>query len=163
MAKRTTTTPVSSPAPDSVSLRLLNGSADDDLLRGDGVARGRNRNTAETFHAGAGADTILAGGGADTIIGGTGDDSIDGMWGSDRAVYADGADAVTFAWNGGVLTVATASEGIDTLRNVEFVQFGTKVYSTATGMVARSDSEVGTENLLEIDVLANDASFQSGT
>ncbi|MBU2527637.1 MAG: type I secretion C-terminal target domain-containing protein, partial [Bacteroidetes bacterium] len=68
------------------------------------------------------ADTLNGGAGSDSITGSGGDDQIDGGADTDTAIYADALTASNIATNGaGGWTVTTATEGTDTLTNVEFV------------------------------------------
>jgi len=80
---------------------------------------------------GNGSDTLLGAGGDDFIVGGAGDDILDGGAGGDvvsysgaRSAYSIGRNASTFGVldNGG-------TEGLDVMRNVEFLQFDTVRFS----------------------------------
>jgi Ca2+-binding RTX toxin-like protein len=75
-----------------------------------------------------GNDRIMAGAGDDYVIAGDGNDTIDGGAGFDTAVFGTAAN-YTFARNGvGSFTItAKNGESVDTVVNMERVQFGDKV------------------------------------
>ena len=92
---------------------------------------------------GAAADTLSGGDGNDVLTGGGGADVIDGGAGSDTAVFS-GASS-DYSWTrdaDGVLTVkdlrANATDGTDTLRNIEMLRFSDKsvalVYTLPTNV-----------------------------
>jgi Ca2+-binding RTX toxin-like protein len=99
----------------------------------------------DTCYAGAGDDIVVAGSGNDTVYGGSGlddlkgdsgDDYLDGGAGSDTAVYAGISTDYGVVYNGAgagyTLTdgkAGAASEGADTLANIEFVKFGDGLFS----------------------------------
>ena len=107
---------------------VMSGTAQDewfDLQAGDDLA-----------YAGGGADIVVAGSGNDTLYGGSGDDALKGDGGddlldggvdSDTAVYAGASssyhlvfDALSGSWS---LDASASGEGIDSLRNIEQIQF----------------------------------------
>ena len=60
----------------------------------------------------------------DTLQGNGGDDMIDGGAGTDTVLYKDNRAAYTFGnLADGALTVSSAAEGFDTLRNIEWLSF----------------------------------------
>lgn len=87
------------------------------------------------------AELILFPGGNDTLTGGTGNDFLDGSGGNDVAVFSDRfenyeysisedfffGETAIFAHNKG-----TRTDGIDTLRNIEFAQFSDRIVSLAS-------------------------------
>jgi Ca2+-binding RTX toxin-like protein len=94
-----------------------------DFLTGDGNA---NR-----LSGLAGDDELRGLGGNDVVTGGAGDDSIDGGDGTDTAVFSGNRSAYTITVSSGVVTVA-GPDGVDTLVNVERLQFADRV-TDATG------------------------------
>ncbi len=73
-----------------------------------------------------GDDTIGGEKGNDTLNGGGGNDSLDGQEGIDTVVYAGGRDAMTLthnADNGYTIQDDVNTEGIDTLNNIERINF----------------------------------------
>ncbi len=97
----------------------VTGSPSDDLLRSY-----------------AGADTISAGNGNDQLDGGSGNDSLDGGVGLDIAMYS--GNARNYAWtlgSNGAWTVIdyrlASPEGVDSLRNIELLQFADQTISLA--------------------------------
>lgn len=69
------------------------------------------------------ADTVLGNAANNTITGGAGDDTIDGAGGADIAVYAGARAGYTLSLSGALATVSGASDGSDTLTNVERLHF----------------------------------------
>jgi len=73
------------------------------------------------------ADTIAGNGGADTLAGGGGNDAIDGGAGTDRALFS--GSKADYSWvenTDGTWTVTHVNggaDGVDTLRDVEILQF----------------------------------------
>ncbi len=69
-----------------------------------------------------GADSFTGGAGDDTFTGGADDDVLDGADGTDTAQFADSLTDADITANGsGGWTVTTATEGTDTLTNIEIV------------------------------------------
>ncbi|WP_321504556.1 Ig-like domain-containing protein [Breoghania sp.] len=69
-----------------------------------------------------GADSFTGGAGDDTFTGGADDDVLDGSDGTDTAQFADSLTDADITANGsGGWTVTTATEGTDTLTNIEIV------------------------------------------
>jgi len=100
----------------------------------------------DTCYAGAGDDIVVAGAGDDVVYGGSGadqmkgdagDDSLDGGDGDDTAVFSDASAgySVTYiaANNSYTITENSASEGTDTLTNVEFVKFSDGLFTLGPG------------------------------
>jgi len=90
-----------------------------------------NQTTAVTFtgnawkniiEGGAGNDFLYGNEGADTLDGGLGNDLIDGGADTDYAVYSSFFSALIFKANGSDIIVTSSIEGVDTLRNVEYVR-----------------------------------------
>lgn len=77
-----------------------------------------------------GIDWLRGGAGDDTLIGGADDDTLDGGDGTDTAVYAGNRADYTVTVAGGVTTVS-GPEGIDTVSNVERLQFADMVTDAA--------------------------------
>lgn len=111
----------------------------------------------DTFSGGNLADTIGGGDGADTLTGGAGDDGIDGGSGLDIALYEGNAADYEVTFNDdGTVTVedirATPSDGSDTLKNVEQIQFADETTDlsypptvpTLSNSAVREDAAIGT-------------------
>lgn len=114
--------------------------------KGNNTLNGRADN--DTLDGGAGNDTLFGGGGNDYLVGGAG---------TDYATFLDSSENMSFGYVNGLLTI-TSADGVDTLSGIEFVKFSDKTYSTK-GVVAKSDTGMGDENSLSVDVLSNDKSF----
>ncbi|MBX3576469.1 MAG: cadherin domain-containing protein [Rhizobiaceae bacterium] len=103
---------------------VLNGGGGNDVIDGRGGEDTINGGEGhDTLSGGAGNDSINGGNGNDRIDGGEGADAIDGGAGVDTAVYSDGYSGAIVGHNGTSFTVA-ASDGTDSLTNVERVEFG---------------------------------------
>jgi hypothetical protein len=119
------------------------------------------------LHGTIGVDIIHALNGDDIITGLSGNDTIDGGRGNDTAVFsgpANGfaADSYSFDWLANGALRVTGTDGVDTLRGIEFLTIGDQTYSSS-GPVARSDTGSGSENdTMTIGVLANDVSLKTG-
>jgi Ca2+-binding RTX toxin-like protein len=75
----------------------------------------------------------LAGNSGDNQIGGTsGNDSIDGGAGSDTIVYKGLRTSYTVTTVGGAISISSASDGTDSVRNVEFVRFQDQTLSLSS-------------------------------
>src|ERR1700759_677753 len=120
----------------------INGTDDNDTLTGTACGdqiSGRDGN--DTIFGLAGNDDLKGNDGNDKIDGGAGNDKIDGGKGIDTAIYhGNFADfSITFKNNGNTdLTVAgktsatLAANGIDTLKDIEFLQFNDGTFNVAT-------------------------------
>ncbi|HEU4850817.1 MAG TPA: DUF4214 domain-containing protein [Telluria sp.] len=97
---------------------IVNGDAGNDVI----ALREGN----ETAYGAAGADTLKGMGGNDALHGGAGNDTLDGGEGLDRGLYDGAAAGYTIAKAGTGFTVTDKSgaSGVDTLANVERLQFG---------------------------------------
>ncbi len=108
---------------------IVNAGAGDDLVRGGGgrdELRGQDGN--DYINGGGGADQIFGGRNADILVGNVGNDFIHGGSGVDTAQYEGGVEEYTIALSedGGSVTKTSgegADEGVDTIRNVEILQF----------------------------------------
>jgi len=104
-----------------------------------------------------GDEIALGYGGNDTIEGGAGNDTIDGGAGSDTAVFRDTYESYTLTHNDdGSLTVKhnpsssdTTDEGIDTLKNIEKLQFSDLTTSTIQSKYSLSSELDLSKNILE--------------
>lgn len=134
----------------------LNGGAGDDALRGEAgndVLRGGDGNDSligglggDTLEGGAGNDTldgnegidILRGGeGDDALIGGAGNDTIDGGDGQDTAHFSGDLADYAIAFHGASVTVThkdDGADGVDTLVNVETLQFASGSLDLTAGI-----------------------------
>lgn len=87
----------------------------------------------------AGADSLYGGAGGDTLSGGAGNDVIDGGAGDDLAVYSGSASDYVLTRVGAGWQI-NGSQGLDTLTNVERIQFGSATPIAIDGAVtARFD------------------------
>lgn len=135
---------VSVPSATPVPLDLVGST-----LNGDGGA--------DRLEGGAGRDTLNGGADDDTLIGAGGADVLDGGAGQDTAVYAGNRASYTVSVSGGVTTV-TGPDGVDTLTNVERIQFadaltdaagapvGGEINGTAAGDTLTGDAGANTIN-----------------
>lgn len=90
----------------------------------------------DIIYGGNHANTITAGAGNDILLGGADNDTLDGGSGSDTAIYSGNRADYLITQNGdGSLTVADqraeAPDGIDTLREIEHLQFGDRSVGAA--------------------------------
>ena len=113
-----------------------------DLLNGNGLwDKIYGKGGADVINAGAGNDKIKGGGGNDLITGGAGDDTIDGGKGSDTAVYSGLFQQYALSFSdknnltGTVTDLIGNRDGIDTLKNVEFLLFQDAIYDVANDVV----------------------------
>ncbi len=88
---------------------------------------------------GSGNDFLYGNEGSDTIEGGLGNDLIHGGDGTDYAIYSSIFSALSFVVNGSDIKVTSASEGVDTLRNVEYIRANNVEYKLSD-IVAPVDS-----------------------
>ena len=86
-----------------------------------------------TIIGGAGNDTLVTGAGNDTISGGAGNDTIDGGTGVDQAVYNGNRVSYTITKTVSGFTVA-GPDGVDTLSNIERLQFSDKKVALDLGL-----------------------------
>jgi Ca2+-binding RTX toxin-like protein len=97
----------------------------------------------ENAFGGTGNDTLIGNAAANLLVGGAGNDSLDGGAGVDTARFDDAVTAPVWVRNlDGSWTITTASGGTDTLRNIEFAEFGngrlnleTQVFTSATASI----------------------------
>jgi len=92
----------------------LSGGAGNDTLSGLGGD--------DVLAGGSGLDRLFGGDGNDRLTGGTSDDLIDGGSGTDTAVFTSTFASVTIANEAGQIIV-NGTEGRDTLRGIEVLQF----------------------------------------
>ena len=119
---------------------LLQGGLGADTLSGSGTLEGGEE--ADSLTGAAGADVLRGGVGADTLVGGAGDDLLEGGAGFDVARLAGLlADAVLTDLGGGVFTLATTAEGLDTLRGVERLAFADGVLDQPSSGVATTGAD----------------------
>jgi serralysin len=93
-------------------------------------ANGGSGNDSITGNA---ADNVLNGnGGNDSLRGNGGNDSIDGGSGTDTAVFGSARNAYTLvSYNGQAVVFGVSADGIDTLANVENLQFADMTVTTS--------------------------------
>ena len=111
------------------------GSNFDDVILGRSVLQGGS--SSDVIDGAGGNDSLSGGGGSDTLRGGAGFDLIDGGTNEDNvgnpgppdiAVWDAAPNAVHFFFNGSDIIVATAFEGVDTVRNVEALSFAGQLF-----------------------------------
>jgi Ca2+-binding RTX toxin-like protein len=137
----------------------VTGGTGSDTLTGDGgdnTLNGGAGAAADTLIGGGGSDTLIGGGGADMLIGGIGADTLNGGGGNDLltggadndmidggggkgdiAIFAGAIANYTFQDNGAagfVVTDNAGTDGIDTLLNVENLQFTDGVFTLAQAL-----------------------------
>jgi len=78
---------------------------------------------------GSGNDKLYGWNGNDALTGGGGNDTIDGGNGTDSAYFADKYGDCAISFNGVTFTVSSKTQGIDTLKNVEFAVFSDYTYN----------------------------------
>ncbi len=112
----------------------------------------------DTCYAGAGDDIVVAGSGNDSVFGGSGadqlkgdagDDNLDGGIGNDTAVYAGPSTDYSVAVVSGGFTITDsktgpASEGTDTLTNIELAKFSNGLFAIGAGGVLTPVTDPGT-------------------
>ncbi len=105
----------------------LSGGAGDDVLNGAGGA--------DTLLGDAGNDSLNGGAGDDTLMGGAGNDALNGGAGTDSAVYVGAARDFSMDRIGNriIVTDNTGAEGVDTLVNIENIQFDGVDYAVVNG------------------------------
>lgn len=91
------------------------GSPQDDIIEGNALA---NR-----LSGGIGDDILYGMAGNDDLTGGAGDDMLLGGLGQDTAVFSGKKGDYTIRFDNGVTIISSATEGTDTLVDVEFVRF----------------------------------------
>jgi Ca2+-binding RTX toxin-like protein len=106
--------------------------------------------TALNVRGGSGADTLRLGSGDDVITGGMGNDTLDGGAGTDTAVYESFFGDAVLSFAGGTVTVNASlwGEGVDTLTNIEQIQFidGLYIVGSAFNGTAGADTISGSAN-----------------
>jgi Ca2+-binding RTX toxin-like protein len=129
-----------------------------------------------TIVGNGGADRIFSGEGNDTLSGGAGDDIIDGNVGEDTAVFSGNhtdyiitVDASylldPFFATATVEQVGGVGDGIDTLTNIEFLQFADGTFAITDFLppspapTAGDDIIVGTANADTIDLLGGNDTY----
>lgn len=91
------------------------------MLGNISIARGA---IIENAIGGSGADTITGNDVANALAGNGGGDTIDGGFGGDSSIYAGPSTAATWTRNpNGSWTVVSGSDGTDTVRSVEYLDF----------------------------------------
>ncbi len=119
----------------------VGGVGDDTLIGNVGDNALTGNDGSDTLTGGAGNDSLLGGIGDDLLEGDDGDDLLDGGEGSDdTAVYAglQSDYAVATLANGDIEVRNIASGEVDTLRGVEFANFGGVLVSLAGGVVVNN-------------------------
>jgi Ca2+-binding RTX toxin-like protein len=91
------------------------------------------------LEGGSANDILYGNGGSDTIKGGLGNDLIDGGDGTDYAIYSSNFFDLNFQVIGLSVTVTSNIEGVDTLRNVEYIRANNVEYKISN-IVASADT-----------------------
>jgi Animal haem peroxidase/RTX calcium-binding nonapeptide repeat (4 copies)/Cadherin domain len=113
---------------------IFGQSGSDTINGGDGNDVINGGSGADILNGDAGNDSLNGGMGSDVLAGGVGDDTLDGgPTGNDTAVFA--GNAGDFQYGQTSLTIGNASQGTDTLLNMDNVQFTdrTLALNVATG------------------------------
>ena len=127
----------------------------------------------ENAIGGSGDDTIKGNSSDNSIEGRSGNDIIDGGLGNDTVIYKDISSAYTLLTNDdGTINVDHSSpsdglidEGLDTLKNIENINFSDKTISSISLKYALSDTIDSSENILSAhteDVLSGTLNFNKG-
>ncbi len=132
---------------------VFGGAAADTLVGGE---------THDVIDGAAGHDILNGMGGDDTLIGAAGDDTIDGGDGSDTAIYGGIRSSYGVGHAGMSTTIADtraeSPDGMDTLKNVEWVQFADGLYSLGTdGVLTLVPQTIGADPARTELVLFGDA------
>ncbi|MEZ0306602.1 MAG: hypothetical protein ACAH21_01675 [Ramlibacter sp.] len=116
----------------------IEGTAGNDLLGGlggsdviSGLAGNDTLNGTDgddSLDGGAGADSLAGNGANDLLTGGAGSDALDGGAGGDTAVFSGALAEYAVAYNSAastyyVVDTVEGRDGVDTIKNVEFLQF----------------------------------------
>lgn len=105
------------------TLTLAAGTVIETAVGGDGRDTLIAHASGSTLRGMRGDDVLTGGAGADKLEGGLGNDTIDGGAGLDTAVYLTRRADNPFTISGTSTTVRSSTEGTDSLRNVERLQF----------------------------------------
>lgn len=89
------------------------------------------------YTLGRDGDILFGSLGDDTLIGGPGNDLIDGGPGTDYVVYESVYSELSFKVNGADIIVSSKSEGVDTVRSVEYVVAGDIEYKMSDILTAK--------------------------
>ncbi len=108
-----------------ISIENVSGTAQADVLRGDGTANTLIGNGGDDILRGeGGADTLLGGDGNDVLTGGAGNDHLDGGAGDDTIVFSGNRSAYTIDFVNHTITHnGGGADGVDSYANVESAQF----------------------------------------
>jgi Ca2+-binding RTX toxin-like protein len=107
----------------------VQGRGGDDTIEGFGgadVIRGGDGN--DVIDGGTGEDALFGEAGDDVLLAGAGDDSLNGGSGTDTALFSGSAAAYSMIYDaavagGGAVAVTSATEGTDTLWDIEVLAF----------------------------------------
>jgi len=119
---------------------IQGGDGDDTIVGAIGIDSLAGNDGNDQIDGGEGADTLLGGDGNDSLTGGQGNDSIDGGSGNDDIAKFSGdcREYDIVKNNDGTWTIeharGAATDGIDTLSNVEKVQFGDRTEDLNIGI-----------------------------
>jgi Ca2+-binding RTX toxin-like protein len=127
-------------SPGAVTVNLKTGTANDGWGGTDTLAN------FEQVVGSANDDLITGGDGNDTLTGGLGNDTIDGGSGTDTAVFAGDFDSYDIDSGSGSDVIVTGPDGIDTLRNIELLQFDDETFAVIHGTTAADTLAGGTED-----------------
>ncbi len=118
---------------------------------------------ADVLVGGAGDDSLVGGDALDHLTGGEGDDVLDGGLGADFAHFTGSAADYAFGDNGNDITVSDAvgTDGADTLRGIERLDFNGVTYTVRLGTAA-SDASLNGTNDINTNTLGRDAIFGFG-
>ncbi|MCA2408935.1 cadherin domain-containing protein [Rhizobium leguminosarum] len=114
------------------------GGGDDEFFGTDGN---------DIFDGSGGNDILNGKSGNDKLTGGAGDDTVNGGDGIDTAIFSGNFANYSFALNNGDHILTSATEGADTLTDVEFARFADGVYDFATETITLDGSNSAPTNI----------------
>lgn len=116
---------------------LRGGDGDDSLIGGLGNDTLEGGAGVDTLNGGEGNDILRGGAGDDSLTGGAGDDTIDGGEGVDTAHFSGDVSEYSIQFHGASVTVTHKDggvDGVDTLTNVETLQFASGSLDLTAGI-----------------------------
>lgn len=131
------------------------GTANDDTLTGSVQSEYFDAQSGnDVVYAGGGDDIVVGGAGNDTEFGGSGDDDLEGDAGDDHLDGGSGTDTAVFAGlhsdyvltydaSTGTTTVSSATDGADTLLNVEKIHFKDGLFALTNGQLTEIVPDTG--------------------
>ena len=118
---------------------ITGGSANESFLGGNGNDTINGGGGNDNISGEGGNDTLNGDSGSDTITGGGGNDAINGGAGGDVAIYTSVVGNYTTV-NSGMVVSGAATDGTDTLSDVELLQFADTIRLIASGSAGAGNS-----------------------